>query len=194
MNRNSLASPLAIALLALAALPGTALAGADSGFYLGGSLGSSTFDVDVEGDNFDADASAWKAFGGYNFGLVPLVDLAIEASYVDLGEGSETLASIGAVDLDIKGMDVFGLVGLNFGPFGVFAKAGFMSWDSDVSVFGQQVLSDDGTDAAYGLGARFQIGSFQIRAEAEMFDIDAFPVDTSFNDIYLLSLGFSYTF
>jgi len=192
MNRKLFTSLAAIAACGLLVAPIQAMAGADSGFYLGGSIGSGTLNADVPDNGttyeFDANASAWKVFGGYNFGLVPLVDLAIEGSYVDFGDASDTVASLIPIDVSLTGMNLYGLVGLNFGPFGIFAKAGFVDWDGDVTVDGVGQLSDNGTDGAYGIGARLQFGSFQLRGEAEMYDI------SDFNDIYMLSLGFSYTF
>jgi hypothetical protein len=128
--------------------PVAAYAGTESGFYLGGGLGESS----VEAGSFDEDDTAYKVFGGFNIGFIPLVDFAVEASYVDFGTPE-----------DITGFDAFGLAGLSFGPFGVFAKAGAISWDSD---------NDSGSDPAYGVGARFALGSIAIRAEYEEFDVD----------------------
>jgi len=191
MIKKSFTSLAAVVACGLLVVPMTAMAGADSGFYLGGSIGTGNLNADIPDSGttyeFDGNASAWKVFGGYNFGLVPLVDLAIEGSYVDFGDPSETVNLL-PVEIALKGMNIYGLAGLNFGPLGVFAKAGFISWDGDLAVAGINLVSDDGTDAAYGIGARFQIGSFQLRGEAEMYDI------SDFNDIYMLSVGFSYTF
>ena len=91
------------------------------------------------------------------------------------------------VSIEIDGWDLFGLVGLNFGPFGVFAKAGVVSWDAEANIGGFSV-DDDGTDPAYGAGARFQLGSFQIRGEFEQFDV------SDVDDVYLLSVSALYTF
>ena len=55
---------------------------ADSGFYLGGSLGDASVEVDDFG--FDENDSASKIFGGFIFDM-PVVDFAVEAAYVDLG-------------------------------------------------------------------------------------------------------------
>ena len=50
------------------------------------------------------------------------------------------------------------------GPVGLFAKAGAMKWDLE----GTGGFSDSGTDPAYGIGAKFSLLSFQIRAEYEV--------------------------
>jgi hypothetical protein len=157
-------------------LPNAAVAGADSGFYIGAGVGDAT----VKDTNFDASDSAYKLFGGYNIGFVPLVDFAVEASYVDFGKPSTSAGSV-----EVTGLNAYGLAGLSFGPFGVFAKAGAMRWDSD-SVFGTASTSDSGTDPAYGIGARFAIGSLSVRAEYEVYDLDA--------DLDMLSVSGIFTF
>ncbi len=75
---------------------------------------------------------------------------------------------------------------------GVFVKAGVIAWEADfvadVPVIGRISDSDDGTDPAYGAGLRFSVGSFEIRGEYELFDIDGS------DDVYLLSAGLVWTF
>lgn len=177
----------AIATLGIYLASGAAWAGGDSGLYLGGGIGRSTVDTDIPGGgDLDGDDFAWKAIVGYNIGLVPFVDLAVEGGYVDFGEPDDELAGTN-IEVEADGWDAFGLLGVNFGPIGVFGKVGIINWDADIRGGGQAV-SDDGTDAAYGLGVRFQLASFQLRAEAEMFDTG--DVD----DVYMLSASALYTF
>ena len=91
------------------------------------------------------------------------------------------------VEVDGDALAAFGLVGINLGPFGIFGKAGAANWDGKVS--GSNISGDDdGTDPVYGVGARFALGSFQIRAEYEYFDIDV--VD----GIDFISASLLYTF
>ena len=157
-------------------LPATSYAGAESGFYIGAGVGDAT----VKDTDFDASDSAYKLFGGYNIGFIPLVDFAVEASYVDFGKPSTSAGSI-----EVTGVNAFGLAGLSFGPFGVFAKAGMINWDSDAT-FGTASSSDSGSDPAYGVGARFAIGSFSVRAEYEYYDVES--------DLDMVSLSAVYTF
>ncbi|NOQ88597.1 MAG: outer membrane beta-barrel protein [Gammaproteobacteria bacterium] len=157
-------------------MPAVVFAGADSGFYVGAGVG----DASVKDADFDASDSAYKIFGGYNIGFIPLVDFAVEASYVDFGKPSTSLGSV-----EVTGLNAFGLAGLSFGPFGIFAKAGMISWDAD-STFGSVTSSDSGTDPAYGVGARFAIGSFAVRAEYEVYDLDA--------DLDMVSVSGVFTF
>lgn len=147
---------------ALLGLPGAAVAGANSGFYIGAGVGDAT----VEDTNFDESDSAYKVFGGYNIGFIPLVDFAVEASYVDFGSPSSSAGRV-----EVTGLNAYGLAGLSFGPFGIFAKAGAINWDTDSTV-GNRSRSESGTDPAYGIGARFALGPFSVRAEYERYDLD----------------------
>ena len=144
-------------------MPTAAVAGADSGFYIGAGAGDSRIENSDAG--FDESDTAYKIFGGYNIGFIPLVDFAVEASYVDFGKPTTSGSSI-----EVTGLNAYGLAGLSFGPFSIFAKAGALSWDED-STFGAESSSDSGTDPAYGVGARFAIGSFAVRAEYELYDL-----------------------
>jgi len=157
-------------------MPTVAVAGADSGFYIGAGVG----DASVKDTDFDESDSAYKLFGGYNIGFIPLVDFAVEASYVDFGNPSTSLGNV-----EVTGLNAFGLAGLSFGPFGVFAKAGVINWDAD-STFNATSSSDSGSDPAYGVGARFAIGSFAVRAEYEVYDLDA--------DVDMVSVSGVFTF
>ena len=183
-------------LLGLTVLGLSPAAFADSGFYVGGSIGSGTIsadvpDVNLGGDlSFDEDDFAWKAYGGYNFDLA-VIDLGIEGGYVDLGSPSGSFLGQN-VQISATGWDAFGLAGIELGPVGVFVKAGVISWDADfvadVAGFGLITDSDSGSDPAYGAGLRFSLGSFEIRGEYELFDIDGS------DDVYLLSAGLVWTF
>lgn len=153
-----------------------AVAGSDTGLYIGGGVGDAT----ISEGSFDESDTAYKLFGGLNLGLVPFLDLAAEISVVDFGSPSNSTTSV-----DLTGVDGFGLVGFSFGPFGVFGKAGVIRWSSDTKT-GKQTISDSGTDAAYGIGARFAIGSFAVRAEYEVFNLDA--------DVDMVSVSGVFTF
>jgi len=188
--------------LLLLSLSSFAWAGAESGFYLGGSLGSANLDGSFRDDydnkfedgvtdvNFKDDDAGYKIFAGYNFGVVPLIDLALEGSYIDFGEGASAIQD-GNATVGVKGWDAFGLAGVKLGPIGVFAKAGAIAWDSESAIRHTDKHNDNhdgsGTDPAYGAGVRFQLGSLAIRAEYERFDIDD-------SEIEYVSVGAAWTF
>ena len=140
-------------------VPAAAIAGADSGFYIGAGAG----DASIKEGTFDESDSAYKILAGYNIGFIPFVDFAVEGSYVDFGNPGTSTNNV-----EVTGLDAFGLVGLNFGPFGVFAKAGAINWD----LKSNSGFSDSGTDPAYGIGAKFSFLSFAVRAEYEVFEFD----------------------
>lgn len=167
-------------------------AGSDSGIYVGGSIGSTStsFAYDMEND-FDSDDTGYKIFAGYNFGLLPLIDIAVEGSYINFGEASGDLADV-SLTSETTAWDVFGLAGFNMGPVGVFGKLGLVAWDSETLVKGVSDIEDgkddgSGSDLAYGIGAKMQLMSISVRAEYEVFDIE--NVDTD-----MISIGAAFTF
>lgn len=188
ISNDRLLAGAAAALLACASLFNSADALADG--YLGASVGQAGVELDA-GDPvqplvFDEEDFAWKAYGGFSFDLAEL-DLGIEAGYVDLGGPSaDVLGS--QVEVDADGFDAFAVLGVDLGPLGVFAKAGMIAWDASVTVDGFDAGSDDGTDPAYGIGARIGLGSLDLRVEYEMFDIE------DADDITLLSAGLVWRF
>lgn len=156
---------------------------ADSGFYIGGGLGDAN--VETRDIGFDENDSAWKAFGGYIVDM-PVIDFGVEAAFVELGNPSGTVLGE-AYDMDVSAISAFGMVGLDYGLFGMFAKAGIVSWDADISIAGLQG-SDSGSDSAYGLGFRLTFSSVEVRTEYEVFDIA--DIDT----VDMLSLGVLWRF
>lgn len=180
----------AVVLAASAVMLFSAEAKAESGFYLGGSVGQAGVEIEdasgVVPVSFDEDDFAWKAFGGYSFELLPVLSLAIEGGYVNLGGPSGDLLGV-PVLVETDGFDVFGVLGVDLGPLGVFAKYGMISWDAEFTVDG---LSDaeDGSDPAYGIGASIGLGSVDIRAEYEVFDIE------DAEDVSMISVGIVWTF
>lgn len=170
-------------LLSAATATTTAIAGSDSGLYIGGSVGNADLDYSHNANNFDDNDSAYKVFGGYNFGLVPFLDIAAEISYNNFGEASVNIANS---SVDATAITAAGIVGFKLGPVGLFGKAGIADWDSDTRLSDIKD-SESGTDAFYGLGTKIQFGSFGVRAEYERFDFDHV-------DINLYTVGASYTF
>ncbi len=159
-----------------------AYAGAESGLYLGAGVGNSNIKGSIDEDDFDVDTNGYKLILGYNFGVVPLVDLAVEGAYVNMGE-----ETVGDLTISQTSFNGFGLLGLSFGPVGLFAKAGLSSWDADSSA-GNLTKTVSGTDPVYGIGARLQILKVSGRIEFEYYDQD------SFDDVYMSSISLLYTF
>lgn len=179
--------------VAVCGVSSAVLAGSDSGFYVGGSLGSAQVEYDDDspdfGDvdiDFDDDDTGYKVYGGYNFGLVPFLNIAAEVAYVDFGSQEGKIAGISGNKIELDAITASGLVGFDLGPVGLFAKAGLVNWGGDIKTFAGDD-SDSGTDPLYGIGAKIQLGSFAVRAEYEYYDLDKFRVD-------YYSIGAAYTF
>ena len=74
-------------LLAIFLLPLSQQALADSGWYVGGSLGKTYVDENIDGVQFTADATSFRFSGGYEFSDY----FGVEASYLDLGTLKDTV-------------------------------------------------------------------------------------------------------
>jgi outer membrane immunogenic protein len=166
----------------LATLLLTPAAYADSGFFIGGAYGDASFDA--SGASFDQDSAPYKIMAGYIFDM-PVVDFAIEAAYNDFGSQDGDILLVPA-EVDADGLSAFVVAGVDFGLFGIFAKAGMVSWDAEISSGGFSA-SEDGTDPAYGLGMRLTFSSIEARLEYEVFDFDDVDLD-------MVSLGLIWRF
>ncbi len=160
----------------------SAHAGAESGIYLGAGFGDTNIKGPVDGSDLEFDSTGYKFLLGYNFGVIPLIDLAVEGAYVNMGE-----ETVGGVKFEQTSLNAIGLAGLSFGPFGIFGKAGFASWDADSS-FGGVTTSKSGVDPMYGLGLRLQLMSLTGRLEIEYYDQD------QFDDVTMATFSLLYTF
>lgn len=145
----------------------TPAAFADSGVFIGASVGSAA--LEAKDLDFNESDGAQKVMLGYIFDM-PVVDFGVELAYADLGNQSDAL-----IDVEATALTGFATAGIDFGLFGFFAKAGMVSWDADVTVLGLSD-SDSGTDPAYGLGMRLTFSSIELRAEYEILDVE--DIDT----------------
>jgi hypothetical protein len=170
-------------------VPGAALA-ADNGFYLGLSASdvSSDYDLGPAAASGADDDSGFKGIVGFR----PLDSFAIEANYVDLGEARVPLAiacittpcpTEAQIDSQAVSVSAVGLLALPL--VDLFARVGYARWESEQASFSPE--QRDGSDATYGAGAQFRVGSFALRVEYERFKFDD-------DDADLMSVGFTYTF
>jgi hypothetical protein len=166
----------------LTALALGACAGAwaiDDGPYIGASIGQSSFKDDFQNVNFDEDDTGWKVFGGARWGM-----LGIEGGYVDFGNPA---VAGGNIESDASGFDLFGMLILPLGPVDLFGKVGGIWWETESRV-GDVRTDDDGVDLAWGLGLGLRLGSFQIRAEYERFEIG------DLDELSMISIGGAFIF
>jgi len=163
---------------------------AESGFFMGGSIGTAAVEANVNdgivlpdpAPVFDENDFGWKFLAGYDFALSDAFSLGVEGGYVDLGSPSTDVLTV-PVSLDPTGLTLYGTAGVDVGPVGLFAKYGFVDWEVEGSIGGID-FDDDGNDPAYGVGVRFNLGSVEIRGEYEIFDI------SDVEDVTMLSAGF----
>jgi outer membrane immunogenic protein len=192
-NRRSAITAVMI-LVATAMLLFSVESRADSGFYIGGSIGQAGIEID-DGNtvlplSFDEDDLGYKVFAGYNFQFT-IISLGLEAGYVNFGEPSADILG-SQLAIEATGINAFGVVGLALGPIGVFAKYGVMSWDAEGTIDGLADFSEDGSEPMYGIGAKIGFGSLDLRLEYEAIDLDADGVSES--DANMVSLGLTWTF
>jgi outer membrane immunogenic protein len=160
-------------------------AGSESGLYIGASVGQSSVEADFGDDSsfkLDDDDNGYKILFGYNFGVLPLLDLGIEADYRDYGTfgGSN-------VETKVDSAELFGIIGLNLGPVGLFGKLGYSDTSLETA-FENVDINDSESATAYGIGAKIAFGAIGVRAEYETLDLDG--VD----DLNMISVGATYTF
>lgn len=163
------AKPAVIAAAALLAALATMPARATGGLYLGAGVGAAAVREDVSGETLDAADAGYKAFIGYRFDQVPIVDLGLEAGYTDFGGPSKTIAGEEA-KLKLHGAYAAGLLIFPVGPLDLYGKGGVYNWSSDLS-FGGTTDSRSGNDPFYGVGVGFYLWKIGIRAEYERYQI-----------------------
>lgn len=160
-------------------LSSTVFAGGDTGIYIG--VGAGGYNTDIKEseltnigttNDFKSSGTAGKLIAGYNFGIIPLVEVAVEANYVVLQEAEEK-----KVKMDGNAINGFGLVGINLGSLGLFGKAGMSNYSLKVKNNSSKTLSDSAP--VYGLGARFELFGVRLRAEYELYDIQDIKLDTT---------------
>jgi hypothetical protein len=160
------------------ALPLYAATGhADTGLYLGASLGNATLDFENPDSDIDLDDddTGYKLFGGFRFTL-----LGVEGGYVDFGKIENS-----GLRGELSGFNAFGVLSLGLGPVELFGKVGGFAWESELSD-AVDSFEDDGVDPVAGVGIGFRLGNLGLRGEYEYYDIDGF------DEVGMLSLGASF--
>jgi hypothetical protein len=185
MNR-----PLALLTLCLASGVATA---ADNGFYFGGGIGRSDFNLDAPLDSKD---TTWKAIAGIRL----LDSFGVELNYTDFGKatvptGVACIALVGAncpstTSVAGNALSAFAVGFLDFPVVDLFGKVGVSRGNAKLRTPGFPSFSvgDTSTDLAWGAGVQAHFLSFGVRAEYERYKIFG---DTK---VSLGSLSFIYTF
>ena len=179
-------SALALAVLVGGALAASGVFAQETGFYVGGSLGPSTFKEFCAGGptvlTCDDKDMAWKLFGGYRFSR----HIAVEGTYIDWGEVSGTVTGpVRVVPLSQTGIGIAAVGSLPLGPrSSVFGKFGFFRTEQELPA--SSVPSRADIETQTGFGARFALGpKWTARAEWERM---------TESKVEMLSIGLEYRF
>jgi len=173
-------------------------AAADTGLYVGGSVGQATIETSetiddgqggFEDVDFDEDDIGYKIYGGWMF----LPFLGVEGGYIDFGtpEGDFDSTPFGNLDVETEadGWEGYVVGMLPLGPVELFAKAGLLAYDVEAKVSGagnSASASDSGEELAYGVGASIGFGNLKLRAEYQLYDVD------DVEDLYMISAGLTF--
>lgn len=173
-------------LAALALAPLTALA--DSGFYLGGSVGSATLTEDFDGLDIDADSTPYRLMIGWQFNDF----FSLEGGYQNFGRFEERLDIVGGpFDVRLKA-DGFTLGATGSIPLtdtvALFGRGGAFFWDGDGLINNITVARPEDTNVYLGGGA-----SVALNEQLELVgDWTRYQLEDTESDV--LSLGFVYRF
>src|SRR5688500_12799832 len=136
MNKKWIAAMLGSAAMAVSA--GAVAQQADTGWYVGASIGQSDRDIDKD--------TAWKFSLGYQLNR----NLSVELGYTNLGE-----VSAGGVDVEATGWEVIGLYKFPVAnQFSIYGLAGIAMVEAEARFLGGTV-SDDSTELTFGVGAHY---------------------------------------
>ena len=161
------------ALFALAATP--AFAQNPSGLYVGVGLGDFSTqvndtddldDIDFDSIDFDADEDATKVFAGWRFNRL----VSAQVDYIDFGR-SRAASNLLDIDTQTKGLAPSVLGTLPLGPVELFARAGIIFYDVEVSSGNNSLVDESGEDIVYGAGVGVVLGRVNIRGEVEVIEI-----------------------
>jgi OOP family OmpA-OmpF porin len=195
-----------LALIAL--LAATAVTPALAGdFYVVGSVGQSSFDVDkgrADGlltaagytgvnTSVDKNDTAYKAQVGYQFNQY----FAVEGGYINFGKAQYRGTITGGIvkaDIEASGfnIDAVGILPINE-SFSLFGKLGVI--DAKVELVGTSSVSATKWKPTYGVGATYNVNKqLGIRVEYEQFSKLGDSNKTGESDVNVISAGVAYKF
>lgn len=167
MKKKVLAAMLGAAAMTLSA--GAMAQQADTGWYVGASIGQSDLEIDKD--------TAWKVSAGYQLNR----NLSVELGYTNLGEVSETVlgvtASAEATAWEVIGVYKFPVAN----QFSIYGLAGIAMVEAEATALGV-TASDDSTELTFGVGAQYDFSrNMGVRAQWQRYGAD--------EDIDVISLG-----
>jgi len=194
MNRTKAMFAIILPAAVLAISAPAAAQQSDAGWYIGGSYGMTTFDIDTAGitnPSVDDSDSGFKIFGGFQF----TKHWGAEVGYVDFGKAGVSGSIFGIPFTGDASVTAFTFSGTGTLPLGtnfaLLGKVGLANWDAKVNVstgIGAGSASESGTDMFYGIGARYSFNkNLSVQVEFEQFETDA-------DSASMTSVGLRYKF
>ena len=197
LKRRWIAALLGAAGIAVSASSAAqATRGAESGFYVGGSLGQSEVDdfcsIFGPGISCDEKDSAWKFFGGYQVNR----NFALELGYTNLGEVSAR-DNTGTLRLESTAWEVVGIGSIPIDRFSLYGKLGVYRADTELRFRGSGLSESDDestTDLTFGFGVRYDFTrNLAVRAEWQKYsDVEAAGLGEG--DVDVMSVGVLWRF
>ena len=150
LNKAAIAATTILALVPLTAT-------AESGFYIGGSVGSSSLTDDFSGFDVDASSTSFRLTAGWLFNEF----FSLEGGYHNFGDFEQGF-TVGGNPFDIRlKADGFTLGATGIIPLGerfaLFGRAGAFFWDGDAEINNISQARPEDTNPYFGAGARFAI-------------------------------------
>jgi OOP family OmpA-OmpF porin len=175
---------------------------AETGWYVGGSIGQSEVQDFCDGvPGCDDTDTAWKFFGGYQINP----NFSIEAGYTDLGKSRVNATGPGGtVDATVEAtaLEFVGVGSLPLGnQFSLFGKLGIYRAEVEqrgsAVVFGTPIpldADDSNTDLTFGFGVKFDLTrNFAVRGEWQRYS-DVGGSDIGEADVDVISVGIVFRF
>ena len=138
---------------------------ADTGPYVGASIGNARLDDNFDGFNIDTDTNSYRFFGGIEFG-----NLAIEAGYLNFGDFTETVVLGGLLsrtDISGDGWTLGGKLGFPVSDnLTIYGKGGVFFWDADITVDGFSIDTPGDDNPYIGGGLKLDLSdSFSLTGD-----------------------------
>ena len=195
LKRTPLAVLMAVsALAASSACLAQAPKPADTGFYIGGSIGETTADCNATAStSCDDKDTAWKVFGGYQLNR----NFAVELGYSDLGEVSSSGPFSTKVESTVWDLVAVGSIPLG-NNFSLYGKLGAYRADAELSTSVGVSGDKSTTDLTYGLGARYDFTrNLGVRAEWQRYqgiEVPSTVLTSGDSDVDVFNIGVLWKF
>lgn len=171
----------------LLALPPVQAAPGDPGWQIGGAAAFSQYDVDDP--SFDDSSMGFKLFSQYRFNAL----VGIEAAWLSTGDFEADISPgdpAGKLEASVRGfsLNLVGYLPWSPGDVDLFGKAGFYTFDQDVTLDGVNQPQEKADGFTAGLGAQIAFADdFALRLEGDWFSLDG-------GDLWTINLGLAYHF